>query len=267
MRYNVGDTLFFVKIDFTPSESNALGSSLYMPWKGDKLNEIKIIKLKVTEHHKVAWEHDPNDKLEHDGYVLREIVKINDQSAIYGDTYHNQYPVASYGQMDNSFDRIVFRKDCSNDEFWGPRFVLLTHALKHLRQAETPKADDPHALPETHRKMLEAHRMEIEEVFRSQFAMTVTYRPLVVRHADGHRKAVAKLLQAKFYPVPTGNDQTMPQYEIWGLDNTPSDMDGGNGSFREDFLDFATAKEALPGWQTSGRAAWIQHKETGEVLR
>lgn len=266
MRFNVGETLFFVKIDFTPSQSNAFGSALYMPWKGDTLNEIKIIKLKVTEHHKVAWDGDPHDRPDHDGYVLREIVRINENSAIYGETYYNQYPEASYGQVDNSFDRIVFRKDCSNDEFWGHRFTLLTHVLEQLHRAEHLD-NGADALPPEQRQMLQAHRLEIEEALRTQFGMSVVYTPKVIRFADGHRKAMNKLIGAKLYPANAGIEPTMPEYEVWGHDNTPSDMDGGTASFREDFVKLDDARLALPEWQTSGRAAWIKHKETGEILR
>lgn len=55
-----------------------------------------------------------------------------------------------------------------------------------------------------------------------------------------------------------------PKYEIWGLDNTPSDMDGGPGQFREDCLTIEAARKARGEWQTGGRAAWIQNKDTGE---
>lgn len=57
-----------------------------------------------------------------------------------------------------------------------------------------------------------------------------------------------------------------PEYEIWGLDNTPSDMDGGTGRHREDCLNIDAARARLPFWQTDGRAAWIQDKNTGETV-
>lgn len=57
-----------------------------------------------------------------------------------------------------------------------------------------------------------------------------------------------------------------PKYEIWGLDNTPSDIDGGEGRFREDCFTFAEAQIAMREWQTNGRAAWIVDKETGKQI-
>ena len=57
-----------------------------------------------------------------------------------------------------------------------------------------------------------------------------------------------------------------PRYEIWGLDNTPSDMDGGQGQHREDCVSYAEACKARNEWQAGGKAAWIQDKETGEHI-
>lgn len=58
-----------------------------------------------------------------------------------------------------------------------------------------------------------------------------------------------------------------PTYEIWGLENTPSDMDGGEGRFREDCFTIEESRRARSEWQTDGRAAWIVEKETGKVVR
>jgi hypothetical protein len=54
-----------------------------------------------------------------------------------------------------------------------------------------------------------------------------------------------------------------PEYEIWGLDNTRSDMDCGSGHHREDCFSLDEAKKACREWQSDGRAAWIVDKETG----
>jgi hypothetical protein len=54
-----------------------------------------------------------------------------------------------------------------------------------------------------------------------------------------------------------------PKYEIWGLDNTPSDMDGGRGRHREDCQTYDEAVAACKEWQSDGRAAWIVDKEIG----
>ncbi len=55
-----------------------------------------------------------------------------------------------------------------------------------------------------------------------------------------------------------------PLYEIWGLDNTPSDMDGGPSRFREDCMTLSEAETACREWQIGGRAAWIVDKSTGK---
>lgn len=58
-----------------------------------------------------------------------------------------------------------------------------------------------------------------------------------------------------------------PKYEIWGLNNTPSDMDGGHRRFREDCFTLQDAKEACKDWQSGGRAAWIVEKESGQEVK
>lgn len=49
----------------------------------------------------------------------------------------------------------------------------------------------------------------------------------------------------------------MSTYEIWGHDNTLSQMDGGDPQFRENCETIEDAYAALHEWQTDGRAAWI----------
>ena len=51
-----------------------------------------------------------------------------------------------------------------------------------------------------------------------------------------------------------------PIYEIWGLDDTPSDIDGGPGHHREDCFSIEEATKAVNEWRTRGRAAWIVKK-------
>lgn len=58
----------------------------------------------------------------------------------------------------------------------------------------------------------------------------------------------------------------MPTYEIWGLDDIPSDLDYGPPHFREDCETFEEALEVMKEWQSNGRAAWIVDKETGEII-
>lgn len=59
---------------------------------------------------------------------------------------------------------------------------------------------------------------------------------------------------------------TNPAYEVWGLDHTPSDMDGGPARFREDCFTIEEARSSCHEWQSDGRAAWIVNKETGSIF-
>lgn len=92
MRYSVGEKvviMFYVIEDRRP-----FSNSLFIPWK-DRLKEIWLKTLTVTEHHKVAWDQDPSGKKEYDGFIL-----VDDQ----GHAWSNQYPCASYGQITTQTD-------------------------------------------------------------------------------------------------------------------------------------------------------------------
>lgn len=98
LRYNIGQkvlVLFYVlngRVGFV--------NPLYMPWQ-DKLDELMVKVLTITEHHKVAWDQDPNSEAKYDGFLA-----VDED----GQPWGNQYPKASYGQLSDQanwyFERV-----------------------------------------------------------------------------------------------------------------------------------------------------------------
>lgn len=96
-RYTVGKKEYFIRVVFERPEP--LFFPLYLPGY-DKLKEIQIIPLMCVEHHKVHGDYDDRTQPpQHDGYVFKD---LNTEQI-----YHNQYPTASYGQLDDSQNYMV----------------------------------------------------------------------------------------------------------------------------------------------------------------
>jgi len=98
VRFTVGNRYTFIRTLFAPKEPGAFKGRLYQPWQ-DVLEGIEVISLDCVEHHKVPWDQDPNGEKTADGFVFRDLE---------GRTWHNQYPTACYGQLDDTNDRVVF---------------------------------------------------------------------------------------------------------------------------------------------------------------
>lgn len=99
MRYKLGEKLLVLGFYHNsplkaPSVWSTLGSVVAQPELGW---QIKIIELTVTEHHKVAWDQDPDGEKKYDGFILTDSK---------GMVYYNQYPHASYGQTTDLADRV-----------------------------------------------------------------------------------------------------------------------------------------------------------------
>lgn len=108
MRYEVNQKIWTIFFHMVGSRMYPLYQN-YQPeyFKGEGLPEISFVELTVKEHHKVPneWDESKPPKLEYDGFIL---VGPNDVP------YVNQYPRASYGQLD---DRADGRFHVSN-EYW-----------------------------------------------------------------------------------------------------------------------------------------------------
>lgn len=104
MRFQLQMIYFFIRIQFK-SGSSRFGS-LYLPWE-DKLTSLRILSAKCIEHHRVPGEWD--DVVQYDGFVFEETddCVMPGHPYVAGRLWHNQYPRASYGQLDDSNDRRI----------------------------------------------------------------------------------------------------------------------------------------------------------------
>jgi hypothetical protein len=211
LRFVVGETYTFARTVYERTDKDIF-SPLYMPWL-DKLTEIQVINLECVEHHKVGWEHAPDDK-KYDGF-------FKDQD---GNLWANQYPRASYGQLDDSGDRHVrrhfkdtellatnaageFIKDAEgkhvirdealwaihDDQFWKP-YSLATSMLYTIRRA----IDDDKDTFDAAQRVAFMHYMQqfilkIEEVS----GKLVHFMPLTYRNKNTGELIVSKIYEAK----------------------------------------------------------------------
>lgn len=97
MRYKIGQKIVVIAFDF---EKQLSGYQFPFMHSDEPIRNILLKELTVTEQHEVAWDQDPEGKKEYTGYLLTD----SD-----GKVWSNQYPTASYGQMDTSAD-VMFRR-------------------------------------------------------------------------------------------------------------------------------------------------------------
>ncbi len=100
MRFQVNEVLPVIAIMYNVDPSQNLMFGAYIPWlpfRSD-IRSIEFEHLTVVEHHRVLTEYAQEDDVpDCDGYVLKSSK---------GETWHNQYPRASYSQTSDSADRL-----------------------------------------------------------------------------------------------------------------------------------------------------------------
>ena len=132
-RYKVGQQI--VTVGFVFADENYFGvirrpyrSNMFTGLDTTPVLKTEVIRLTVIEHHKVPGEW--SDALEYDGYVLQ------DEN---GARWYNQYPYASYGQLDDSYDRVFRRAELhrvgNHDPIFSSDTVVLTERIEMLYEA------------------------------------------------------------------------------------------------------------------------------------
>lgn len=120
-RFKVNQTYYFIRNYIT----NAIGNTYWSTSlaSNDTLHEIQIIKAVCESEHTVpvAYSEDRTTT----GYLFN----------VDGAVYHNQYPVAYYGQMSDVADRTIHRLNESADELFD--YLLLNSAIDELYNMQT----------------------------------------------------------------------------------------------------------------------------------
>lgn len=165
-RFTVGEAVVFVHIDFVPGRMRF--GTRYFPWE-DELREIKVVRLTCKEHHTVPGEWD--DKPQHDGFVF-----MDDN----GEVWHNQYPAAVYGQLDDSQNWIVHPKDYQK----YPDFYSMEDVCKYMdclrRGMKTLTQDSRQDLALQLQDHLDAVIEKVQEL-----GYEVVLEPIMLRLTDG----------------------------------------------------------------------------------
>ena len=159
LRYTVGHDYLFVRVTFERKPGENI--RVYIPWICGPAT-IEVIKLKCASHHKVP--NNYNDKPDHDGFIF-----IDDT----GHRWFNQFPRASYGQIDDSMNRKVRRvaNKWSRDIYWND----LPAWLLNIKECEQEGFQSEVGLTKDQVALLAAHRRDIEKVLDDRYHHKVIY--------------------------------------------------------------------------------------------
>lgn len=128
MRYQIGQKIpvisFIIKGRRRDGSTYERPAVHFMPWE-EHVVSSEIVYLTVKEHHKVPLSYDQSGELSCDGYIL----ETSD-----GERWFNQYPHASYGQLDDSADRHFHRENWKESKY--RHYVSLFHYMENLLRGE-----------------------------------------------------------------------------------------------------------------------------------
>lgn len=176
MRYNVGQTVLFLNIVFI-ADGPRMGG-LYYPWK-DEFVGVKFKKLLCKEHHRVPGDWD--DEVKYDGFIFSETIDGKEE------LYNNQYPRASYGQLDTSGDYKII--DHTTDDYY-----MFTDAEKALETILRGIPELKEREPEWS-KALQEHYDQMVKLINEQ-GFDVEVKPLEMKKLDGTKESYPDILCA-----------------------------------------------------------------------
>lgn len=179
MRYNIGEIIPVIAIVYAnvPPARNLMFHP-YRPWLSTVIDHIEFDHLKVIEHHKVRCEWDGLDaEKTHDGFLL-----VSSK----GHEMANQYPVASYGQIDDSANRLFKRHFVDGDQFkhWfetnpnvPSQYRLLNAYIDDLKQGIDEREQET-GLTEEDKRVTEALKEHLDAViaqYEQEFDKKITF--------------------------------------------------------------------------------------------
>lgn len=199
-RFRLSSNMLFIHLNFTMK--NLRFWSLYLPWEDD-LHSIDILEVECVEHHKVAWDQDPDQEKKYDGFVFKDGQ---------GRPWHNQYPRASYGQLDDSQNWTVRPgwEDLADDEArmsYTDLGIFLDRVWRGI--ADFDEGGDACA-PKKHASMLEFFNKILEKVLALGYNVLVEKNTSVRYHLDRDSGAVAAQI----------NNRPMYKVEVYKLNPT-----------------------------------------------
>ena len=211
-RFVVGETYTFTRTLFEKGKDRF--GSLYLPWV-DTLKDIEVVNITCVSEHAVAWDQDPKGEKNNKGYLFTDDA---------GNKWANQYPTASYGQLDDSADRIVIRyfetpellicgkngealKDSDNkyvrkegteelwaifdSQFWSP-FTLAETVLGSLYRGINSKV----GFELDHKEQLRDYMEDVIKKVEQYSNKKVSFEPLIIKYTDGRPDKTSNYVQA-----------------------------------------------------------------------
>jgi hypothetical protein len=97
LRYTPGNSYAFARILYRYKGDHVIRKSGIFDPKQHDFTATDLILLNCERRESVYWEFDDKEEKKYDGFIFRQVGGEND-----GRTFHNQYPVAKFGQLDDS---------------------------------------------------------------------------------------------------------------------------------------------------------------------
>lgn len=179
MRYQIGQVVPVVAFNV----GTRYGIVRPLPWR-DNIAEIRIKLLTVKEHHRAPEYWDTANVLAHDGFILEDSE---------GRVWHNQFPKASYGQLDCSAD-FLFRQASvdsdsqPDDKGWFYRDLLdfLEDLLRGAKLLGSETSDSTKSPEEKqYSRLLTELFNEVSEKYTKQSGNRIAFTKAVLSTAHG----------------------------------------------------------------------------------
>ena len=215
LRFTVGEEYIFLVFHATFVQHGPDGKAFWRTSHApnrDILKEIRSMKLKCKSHHRVPihyYENDPESKA--DGFIFV------DEST--GEEWYNQYPKASYGQLDDSNDRYILRAKIFTDnkseaeafsamsrdeqDFFMAHWVLATNSFDDIQYSINTLND---SVTDANRDWnmkavgdLVMFQIELCDYMRKEYGLAVVHEPYVFGKGTD-KEVVSRILKARFVP-------------------------------------------------------------------
>lgn len=203
MRFELNQQVLFINVDYEATSPRF--GALYHPWE-DKLNAVTIGSFTCVEHHKVPGEWD--DEVKYDGYVF------HDKD---GKRWNNQYPRASYGQLDDSNNWRIWPTEESDrqpdklyymttlDSYLENVLRGVRDMKKRLDNVNEGKPDRHGDSPEWLQKVIDSllnHYKEIDQKLRNELQLKAVNVGWTAKFTDGRPdEHIPSIPDVKFFPL------------------------------------------------------------------
>lgn len=191
MRFEIGQQIPFIKVKFSRRpDTKFMFQNLFDP-RIHNLVSIEVKMLTVKEHHKVPWCHEPDGEKKYDGFIFTEQLD-DDKEQI----WYNQYPTASYGQLDDTSDRIVFRHlehtneeitKMSNEEvdIWLERWYTALDFIANIKRAIDGGERYALELTPEDKKLFEDYLFKVQETIEKVSGKKIEFNIATYKSKEG----------------------------------------------------------------------------------